>query len=81
MIASLSSLASNSAYSTVIAQGAKNAAIAFQYGHNYNVYSGGTFIGNEDFAREYHQLFFGILGEYDHRLPRVNRPFQIQLEH
>jgi len=62
----ISSLASNSAYSTVIAQGAKNAAIAFQYGHNYNIYSDGIFRGNEDFAREYHQLFFGILGEYDH---------------
>ena len=62
----ISSLASNSAYSTVLAQGAKNAAIAFQYGHNYNTYKDGIFKGNEDFAREYHQLFFGILGEYDH---------------
>ncbi len=62
----VASLASNSAYSSVIAQGAKNSAIAFQYGHNYNTYIDGIFRGNEDFAREYHQLFFGILGEYDH---------------
>jgi len=58
-------LSQNSSYDSVIAQGAKNAAIAYQYGHNRNSYSDGTFRGNEDFAREYHQLFLGILGEYD----------------
>ena len=25
----------------------------------------GKFEGNEDFGREYHQLYFGILGAYD----------------
>jgi hypothetical protein len=62
----LDALGTNSTYNSVLAQGAKNAAIAYQYGHNYNVYENGIFEGNEDFAREYHQLFLGILGEYDH---------------
>ncbi len=56
----------NRSYEQVIAQGAKNAAVAYQYGHNRNIFKDGVFRGNEDFAREYHQLFFGILGEYDH---------------
>ena len=59
-------LGQNLSYERVLAQGAKNAAVAYQYGHNYNTYEDGIFRGNEDFAREYHQLFFGILGEYDH---------------
>ncbi len=59
-------LAQNLSYEKVLAQGAKNAAVAYQYGHNYNTFEDGIFRGNEDFAREYHQLFFGILGEYDH---------------
>lgn len=53
-------------YQRVLAAGALNAAIAYQYGHNHNVFIDGVFRGNDDFAREYHQLFFGILGEYDH---------------
>ncbi len=53
-------------YNEVLAQGAKNAAIAYQYGHNYNTFIDGVFEGNDDFAREFHQLFFGILGEYEH---------------
>jgi hypothetical protein len=39
-----------------------SAAIATQYGHHRNVYINGTFSGNEDFAREFHQLFFGVFG-------------------
>lgn len=52
-------------YEDVIAQGSKNSAVAYQYGHNRNVFKNGSFSGNEDFARELHQLFFGILGEYN----------------
>jgi len=59
-------LSKNRSYKDVIAKGAKSAAVAYQYGHNKNVFRNGRFRGNEDFAREYHQLFFGILGEYDH---------------
>ncbi len=62
----MNSLSDNRSYEQVIAQGAKNAAVAYQYGHNRNIFKDGKFRGNEDFAREYHQLFFGILGEYDH---------------
>jgi len=62
----MEALASNATYDSVLATGAKNAAIAWQYGHYRNVYDNGIFRGNEDFAREYHQLFFGVLGEYDH---------------
>ena len=62
----MKALTSNKTYEKVLAQGAKNAAIAYQYGHNRNRYQSGIFRGNEDFAREYHQLFFGVLGEYDH---------------
>lgn len=63
-------------YQQVIAEAAKSAAVAFQYGHNENRWiresiNGGDRNGdficecNEDFAREIHQLFFGILGEQD----------------
>ncbi len=62
----MTALQENRSYEQVIAQGAKNAAVAYQYGHNRNIYSNGVFRGNEDFAREYYQLFFGILGDYDH---------------
>ena len=53
-------------YQQTLARAASSAAVASQYNHRYNVFDNGTgeFRGNEDFAREYHQLFFGILGEY-----------------
>jgi uncharacterized repeat protein (TIGR02543 family) len=52
-------------YHQVVAQGALNSAVAYQYGHNFNAWDTvkGEFRGNEDFAREFHQLFFGILGD------------------
>jgi len=62
----LTKIAYDAPYEEVIAQGAKNAAVAYQYGHNKNLFKDGQFKGNEDFAREYHQLFLGILGDYDH---------------
>lgn len=52
-------------YEDVMTTAAIAAAIATQYGHKENVYLNGQFFGNEDFGREYHQLFFGILGKYD----------------
>lgn len=55
-----------SPYEEVLARGALNAAVAYQYGHNYNRFRNEEFEGNEDFAREFHQLFFGILGDGDH---------------
>ena len=58
-------LADNEPYQQVLATGAESAAIARQYGHYDNRMVDGVFEGNEDFAREYHQLFFGVLGEDD----------------
>jgi len=56
-------------YQRVIAVAAKSAAVAMQYGHRRNrwVLRSGEYICecNDDFAREIHQLFFGILGELD----------------
>ncbi len=52
-------------YQNVLAEAAKSAAVAIQYGHRNNVYVNGECQCNEDFAREFHQLFFGILGAGD----------------
>jgi uncharacterized repeat protein (TIGR02543 family) len=61
----MAKLSSGAPYHEVLAQGALNSAVAYQYGHNFNAWDSvkGEFRGNEDFAREFHQLFFGILGE------------------
>jgi hypothetical protein len=51
-------------FDVVLAMGASSAAAAREYGHQNNRYNNGrkTFTGNDDFAREFHQLFFLILG-------------------
>ena len=59
-------IAENKPYQTILAEAALSAAVATQYNHKDNVFKDGKFSGNEDFAREFHQLFFGILGGYDH---------------
>lgn len=48
----------------VLALGASSAAAALAYGHqlNYIDYQTKKFNGNDDFAREFHQLFFRIQG-------------------
>jgi hypothetical protein len=48
----------------ILAQGASSATIAFGYRHQYNRYNNNIqrFYGNDDFAREFHQLFFKIQG-------------------
>ncbi len=61
----ISELAKGSPYEEVLAKASVSSAIAYQYGHSRNIFKDGQFRGNEDFAREFHQLFFGILGEYD----------------
>ncbi|UXY15389.1 DUF1800 family protein [Chitiniphilus purpureus] len=60
----LKSLSAGETYSRTLARAAMSAAVARQYGHLRNTYDNvkGVFRGNEDFAREFHQLFFGILG-------------------
>lgn len=61
----MTALARGDAYQDVLQSAALTAAIAQQYHHATNVYKDGKFQGNEDFGREYHQLFFGIVGRYD----------------
>ncbi len=56
-------------YQNVLAAAAVSPAIARQYKHNENTFEDGLFFGNEDFAREIHQLFFGILGESEIQNP------------
>ncbi len=52
-------------YQQTLANAAASAAIAVQYGHRNNIFKDGICVCNDDFAREYHQLFFGILGAGD----------------
>ena len=49
----------------LITNAAKSAAVSYRYGHRDNRFdnANGDFRGNDDFAREYFQLFFRLLGE------------------
>ena len=58
-------LAADQPYRDILSIAALSAAVARQYGHFENRYINGMCRCNEDFAREYHQLLFGILGDYD----------------
>lgn len=55
----------NLPYQEVLATAAKSAAVAAQYGHFRNSWVADECQCNEDFAREWHQLYFGIFGEDD----------------
>ena len=46
----------------VLANGASTAAVSRAYRHMYNRYVNNRFYGNDDFAREFHQLFFKVQG-------------------
>ena len=63
----LEALEAGKPYQDVIAIAASSAAVATQYGHRFNEWNRGTneCDCNENFAREIHQLFFGILGDAD----------------
>ncbi len=52
-------------YQDVMTIAATSSAIATQYGHVNNRFLNGECFCNEDFAREYYQLFFGVLGNFD----------------
>ncbi len=54
-------------YHQVIGEAAKSAAVAVQYGHQFNEWDeeSGECLCNDDFARELHQLFYGIFGVDD----------------
>jgi hypothetical protein len=60
-------LASGSPFWQVLAEGAASAAITKEYGHSGATFNNNTgiFVGSDDFAREFHKLFFKIGGETD----------------
>jgi len=61
---------SNVPYYKVLGEAAKSAAVAMQYGHRLNQWSEEQqdCLCNDDFAREIHQLFYGIYGLNDQSL-------------
>lgn len=63
----LDALAQGAPFHEVLAIGATSAAVAREYGHRANTYNNntGVFRGNDDFAREFHQLFFRINGDIE----------------
>jgi len=63
----MTALEQGESLSTVQALAAKSGAIALHYGHQNNTYNNNLdiFSGNDDFAREFHQLFFDIQGELE----------------
>ena len=61
----MASLARGDSYDAVISTAAVSAAIAQHYGHRNNRFYDGECYCNEDFAREFHQLGFGVLGAGD----------------
>lgn len=52
-------------YQKVLGAAAKTAAAASQYGHENNEWINGFCFCNQDFAREIHQLYYGIFGVGD----------------
>ncbi len=66
----------NVPYYKIMGVAAKSAAIAMQYGHRLNqwIENNATCRCNDDFAREIHQLFFGILGESDPNHEEITIP-------
>ena len=61
----MASLARGDSYDAVTATSSLSAAIGQHYGHRDNRYYDDECYCNEDFAREFHQLGFGILGNGD----------------
>ncbi|MGF1640719.1 MAG: DUF1800 family protein [Rhodospirillales bacterium] len=61
----IDALAANRPFDEVLATAATSAAVAFRYRHYANRFHNDrdAFYGNDDFAREFHQLYFRITGE------------------
>lgn len=57
--------ASSLPYQDILSIASTSAAVARQYGHWANKIVDGECLCNEDFAREYYQLFYGIFGDFD----------------
>lgn len=62
-------------YEDIISLASLSAAITKQYGNHENIFSNGNCRCNEDFAREYFQLFFGINGTVN---PQVHETVNIK---
>lgn len=56
-------IAAGTPYEEILAKSATSTNIMYMYKQFDNVYKNNTLVGNDDFAREYNQLFFGILGK------------------
>ncbi len=61
----MAALGRGDGYDAVITTAALSAAIAQHYDHRNNRFYDGECYCNEDFAREFHQLGFGVLGSGD----------------
>jgi|WetSurMetagenome_2_1015567.scaffolds.fasta_scaffold02305_8 hypothetical protein len=63
----LNDLSANKSYQEMLSTASLSAAVATQFNHRRNTYDNVNLVfrGNEDFAREYYQIFFGILGDYN----------------
>lgn len=61
----VNNLVEHATFTDLIADASKSAAVAMRYEHKANIYNNNKeiFAGNDDFAREYFQLFFRINGE------------------
>lgn len=57
----MNAVASGQSFDQVLTVAASSSAVAQQYNHQRQAMETGVFRGNENFAREYFQLFFGIL--------------------
>ena len=65
-------------YEEVLATAAASASVAVQFGHRNNVFDNATkkFLGNDDFAREFHQLYFGIFGERENGVGAIDLAYR-----
>lgn len=65
-------------YDEIAASAASSAIVAVHYVHRNNTYGNTTkkFSGNDDFAREFHQLYFGIYGERNNALGAVDEAYR-----
>ncbi len=59
----LQALAFGDSFTAIMIRAGQSAAMAQAYGHSNNRMMDGEFHGNDDFAREFHQLLFRIMGE------------------
>lgn len=65
-------------YEEVAATAASSALVAVHYVHRNNTFNNSTmkFVGNDDFAREFHQLYFGIYGERNNSVGAIDEAYR-----